>query len=122
MRRQLLTGLIMLGRMTALLGIVYPLAVTGVAQLAFGNQANGSILDSDGGESDGVPVASALIGQPADGPEWFHPRPSAAGDGYDGAASAGASLVPSPVIATRRPPACSARISSIFCSGVASAR
>ena len=41
MRRQLLTGLIMLGRMTALLGIVYPLAVTGVAQLAFGNQANG---------------------------------------------------------------------------------
>ncbi len=94
MRRQLLTGLIMLGMMTALLGIVYPLAVTGVAQLAFGNQANGSILDSDGGESDGVPVASALIGQPADGPEWFHPRPSAAGDGYDGAASGASNLGP----------------------------
>ena len=94
MRRQLLTGLIMLGMMTALLGIVYPLAVTGVAQLAFGHQANGSILDSDGGESDGVPVASALIGQPADGPEWFHPRPSAAGDGYDGAASGASNLGP----------------------------
>ena len=89
MRRQLLTGLIMLGMMTALLGIVYPLAVTGVAQLALGNQANGSII-----ETDGVPVASALIGQSADGPEWFHPRPSAAGDGYDGAASGASNLGP----------------------------
>jgi K+-transporting ATPase ATPase C chain len=46
----------MLVHVTVMLGIVYPLAVTAMAQLAFGNQANGSILDSDGGESDGVPV------------------------------------------------------------------
>ncbi len=90
MRRQLLTGLLMFAMMTLLVGIIYPLAVTGVAQLAFGNQANGSII-----ETDGQPVASSLIGQNFEGPEWFHPRPSAAGDdGYDGAASAASNLGP----------------------------
>lgn len=95
MRRQLFTGLRMFAMMTVLVGVIYPLAVTGVAQLAFNNRANGSILASDGGGSDGQPVASSLIGQNFEGPEWFHPRPSAAGDdGYDGAASGASNLGP----------------------------
>ena len=90
MRRQLLTGLTMFAMMTVLVGVIYPLAVTGVAQLAFGDRANGSII-----ETEGQPVASSLIGQNFEGPEWFHPRPSAAGDdGYDGAASAASNLGP----------------------------
>jgi K+-transporting ATPase ATPase C chain len=89
MRRQLLTGVVMLAVMTVGLGVVYPLAVTAVAQLTMGDQANGSLL-----ERDGDVVASSLIGQQADGPEWFHPRPSAAGDGYDAAASSGSNLGP----------------------------
>ena len=90
MRRQLLTGLTMFAMMTVLVGVIYPLAVTGVAQLAFGKQANGSII-----ETDGQPVASSLIGQNFEGPEWFHPRPSAAGDdGYDAAASGASNLGP----------------------------
>jgi K+-transporting ATPase ATPase C chain len=89
MRRQLLTGAVMLAVMTVGLGVVYPLAVTGVAQVAFSEQADGSLL-----ERDGEAVASSLIGQQAEGPEWFRPRPSAAGDGYDAAASAGSNLGP----------------------------
>lgn len=89
MRRQLLTGFIMLVLMTALLGILYPLAVTAVAQLAFRDEADGSII-----EVGGRPVASALIGQTFEGPEWFHARPSSAGDGYDAAASSGSNLGP----------------------------
>ncbi|CCM62652.1 MAG: K(+)-transporting ATPase subunit C [Candidatus Microthrix parvicella] len=89
MRRQLLTGLTMFAMMTVLVGVIYPLAVTGVAQLAFGHQANGSII-----ESDGRPVASSLIGQRFEGPGWFHPRPSAAGDGYDASASGASNLGP----------------------------
>jgi K+-transporting ATPase ATPase C chain len=95
MRRQLLTGLTMFAMLTVLVGVIYPLAVTGVAQLAFGHQANGSIITSEGGESDGQPVASSLIGQNFEGPEWFHPRPSAAGDdGYDASASGASNLGP----------------------------
>lgn len=89
MRRQLLTGVVMLAVMTVGLGVVYPLAVTAVAQVGFGDRADGSLL-----ERDGEVVASSLIGQQADGPEWFHPRPSAAGDGYDAAASSGSNLGP----------------------------
>jgi K+-transporting ATPase ATPase C chain len=89
MRRQLLTGVVMLAVMTVGLGVVYPLAVTAVAQVAFGDRADGSLL-----ERDGEVVASSLIGQQAEGPEWFHPRPSAAGDGYDAAASSGSNLGP----------------------------
>lgn len=89
MRRQLLTGAAMLLVATIALGVVYPLAVTAVAQVAFRHEANGSLL-----EVDGEPVASSLIGQQADGPEWFHPRPSAAGEGYDAASSSGSNLGP----------------------------
>jgi len=96
--RQAWAGLRVLLGLTLLLGIVYPLAVTGVGQLVFPWQANGSLLTSAGDRAtsptDANVIGSALIGQTADGPEWFHPRPSAAGDGYDTLASAGSNLGP----------------------------
>jgi K+-transporting ATPase ATPase C chain len=75
--------------LTVLTGVAYPLAVTGVGQLAFAEEADGSLV-----ERDGVPVGSRLLGQAIDGPRWFHPRPSAAGDGYDGMASGASNLGP----------------------------
>jgi len=89
MRRQLLTGLLLLAVMTLFVGVAYPLAVTGIAQVAFGDRADGSLT-----RLDGSPVGSRLIGQQFDGPEWFHSRPSAAGDGYDAQASSGSNLGP----------------------------
>ncbi|WP_421740506.1 potassium-transporting ATPase subunit KdpC [Cellulomonas sp.] len=94
--RQTWAGLRVLLVLTVLLGFVYPLAVTGIAQVAFPWQANGSLVASTGERvtSRDDAVGSLLIGQASDGPEWFHPRPSAAGDGYDTLASAGSNLGP----------------------------
>jgi K+-transporting ATPase ATPase C chain len=88
-RRQIVTAVIVLIGLTLLTGVLYPLVVTGVAQTAFPGRADGSLI-----ERDGQVVGSRLVGQAATGPEWFHPRPSAAGDGYDGAASAASNLGP----------------------------
>lgn len=93
--RQTWTAVRALLILTLVLGVGYPAVVLGVGQLAMPGQANGSLVSSDG-----EVVGSSLIGQSfadADGtplPEWFQPRPSAAGDGYDGGASSGSNYGP----------------------------
>jgi K+-transporting ATPase ATPase C chain len=90
LRRQLPAAIGMLIVFTVLTGVLYPLVVTAIGQLAFEDKAEGSLV-----EVDGRAVGSSLIGQPFTAPEYFHPRPSAAGEGYDAAASAGSNLGPS---------------------------
>jgi potassium-transporting ATPase KdpC subunit len=90
MRRQLFPALMMLLVFTVITGVGYPVVVTGVAQGAFGDKADGSLVDN----ADGEVVGSSLIGQTFTELEYFHPRPSAAGDGYDASASSGSNLGP----------------------------
>jgi K+-transporting ATPase ATPase C chain len=90
MRRQLPAAVVVFVLFSVLTGLVYPLVVTGIAQVAFGTRADGSLV-----ERDGVVVGSALIGQMFAGPGYFLPRPSAAGDGYDAMASGASNLGPS---------------------------
>lgn len=90
MFRQIVSAVVMLAVLTIITGFIYPLAMTGLAQTVFPNQANGSVVVKDG-----VAVGSKLIGQDFTSPGYFHGRPSAAGqDGYDGAGSAGSNLGP----------------------------
>jgi K+-transporting ATPase ATPase C chain len=90
MRRQLVPALRMTIALTVLLGLAYPLAMTGVAQALFRSKADGSLVTRSG-----AVVGSGLIGQAFAAPQFFHPRPSAAGtNGYDATASGASNLGP----------------------------
>ena len=89
MWRQMLPGLRMTLVMTVLTGLIYPGIVTGLCQMLFPKQANGSLEYKDGRV-----IGSTLIGQNFTKPEYFQPRPSGAGNGYDATASGGSNLGP----------------------------
>lgn len=87
--RQLVPATLLLLLFTVVTGIAYPLVTTAIGQVASGHRANGSLV-----KVDGVVVGSELLGQQFSAAKYFHPRPSAAGTGYDGASSSGSNLGP----------------------------
>jgi K+-transporting ATPase ATPase C chain len=89
MKKNLITAFLMTIATTILLGIIYPLVMTGLAQILFRDKANGQIITRNG-----EPVGSRIIAQPFTSARYFHPRPSAAGNGYDAANSGGTNFAP----------------------------
>ena len=89
MRRNLITAVLYTVVTTVIFGLIYPLVVTGLAQLLFHDKANGQLIYKDG-----QLVGSRIIGQPFSAPQYFHSRPSAAGNGYDAANSSGSNYGP----------------------------
>lgn len=89
MKKNLLTAVLMTIATTILLGIIYPLVVTGLAQALFHDKANGQLI-----QKNGKVIGSRIIGQPFTSDRYFHSRPSAAGNGYDAANSSGSNLGP----------------------------
>ena len=89
MKKHLITSLLMTIATTVLVGLVYPLVVWGLAQVLFHDKANGQIITRNG-----EAIGSRIIAQPFTGVKYFHPRPSAAGNGYDAANSGGTNLGP----------------------------
>ena len=90
MKKQIITACLYTLITAVLLGIIYPLAITGLARLLFRDKADGQLVHRNG-----EVVGSRLIGQPFTGAGYFHSRPSAAGTGYDAANSSGSNLGPS---------------------------
>lgn len=89
MKRNLLIAVWFTLVTTVMLGLIYPLAITGLAQIFFHDRANGQLI-----EKDGKLVGSRIIGQAFTGPGYFHSRPSSAGTGYDPTSSGGSYLAP----------------------------
>jgi potassium-transporting ATPase KdpC subunit len=90
MKKNLMTAVLMTIATTLLLGIAYPLVITGLAQLLFKDKANGQLITRNQ-----QVVGSRIIAQPFTSPRYFHPRPSSAGNGYDAANSGGSQLASS---------------------------
>lgn len=89
MKKHLITAFLMTIATTILLGLIYPLVITGMAQVLFKDKANGQLITRNG-----QAIGSRIIAQPFTLPKYFHPRPSAAGNGYDAANSGGTNYAP----------------------------
>ena len=89
MKKNLITALLMTIVTTVVFGLIYPLLITGLAQVLFKDKANGQLVYRNG-----TAIGSRIIAQPFTSDRYFHPRPSAAGNGYDAANSGGTNLAP----------------------------